>query len=785
MYRSALPPSGPIARAQSFASSVLGLALTLALSFASPADAQALEVLPRPAAPFAGKIAPRGDAATPAFPQAAKAPAGAPNIVVVLLDDVGFSASSTFGGLAKTPTLQRLADQGISYNQFHVTALCAPTRAALLTGRNAHQAGFGQVATAGYPGYNSVWQKDTVGVAEVLRQNGYGTAAFGKWHNTPAWEVTPAGPFERWPTSLGFEFFYGFHGGAENQYEPRIWRNTLAVEPDRTAAQGYHLIADMAEQAQGWLRTQDAVYPDKPFFLWFAPGGTHWPQHAPSDWIAKCKGQFDVGWDKLREQNFARQQKLGVIPKDAVLTARPPELPAWDSLSADQQRLLAREAEVAAAFLAFTDHQVGRVLDEIKALGRADNTLVFFIAGDNGAAIDNPLTGRDAQDAQGRPRTLEERLKLIDQLGSNAFDNNYGAGWGWADNTPFQYGKGQPAYLGGIRNPMVVSWPARIQAKGEIRRQFGHAIDIAPTIYEVTGIKFPDVVEGIAQVPLAGQSLAYSFARADAAAPQRVQYFEINGTRGIYQDGWFAGVRHVRKQPGALWSQEPFGDRAWELYNLNTDYSQARNLAAEQPALVKALEALFDQEAQRNEVYPLQPGGEGRPNPSAGRQSFSYRAGVQRIPSGNAPQVAQRAHRISAELQLDGKRSNDGVIIANGGRWGGYSLYVQDGRLHYAANAHGHASGHLVSAAALPAGKVSVAFEFTPDVAQPVANAVAGQGRLFVNGQLAGAGAISKIAVQTYESQDIGADLGSPVTSDYATPFRFGGQIERVQIELR
>jgi len=758
----------------------LSPALWLALS-----TAHATEVLPRPPAPFAGKIAPRGDAATPAYPQAIKAPAGAPNIVVVLLDDVGFSASSTFGGVAQTPTLQQLASQGVSYNQFHVTALCAPTRAAILTGRNSHQAGFGQVATAGYPGYNSVWQKDTVSLAEVLRQNGYSTAAFGKWHNTPAWEVTPAGPFDHWPTSLGFEFFYGFHGGAENQYEPRIWRNTLPVEPGRTPEQGYHLIADMAEQAQGWLRTQDAVYPDKPVFVWFAPGGTHWPQHVPADWIAKYKGQFDLGWDRLREENFARQKKLGVIPADAVLTPRPPELPAWDSLSAEQRRLLAREAEVSAAYLAFTDHQVGRVLDEIKALGRAENTLVFYIVGDNGAAIANPLTGRDATAADGRPRSVEERLALIDQLGSPRFDNNYGAAWGWADNTPFQYGKGLPAYLGGVRNPLVVSWPAGIKAHGEVRRQFGHVTDIAPTIYEVAGIKFPDVVEGIPQVPLAGQSLAYSFERASAASPHRQQYFEIDGTRGIYQDGWFAGSRAVRNQPGSVWSQAPFGERAWELYNLNADYSQARNLAAEQPARLKALEALFDQEAQRFDVYPLQPSGEGRPNPTAGRKSFSYRGTVQRIPSGNSPNVSQRAHRISADLQLDGKASPDGVIIANGGRWGGYSLYVKNGRLNYASNAHGHESGHIVASAALPSGKVNVAFEFTPDATQPVANAVAGRGRLFVNGQAVGEGAISKIAYQAYESQDIGADLGSPVSSDYASPFRFTAQIERVQVELR
>lgn len=791
-------------------------------SLAAPAIAAALlltstaalaqQVLPRPQPPFAGKIAPNNAQSSPDWPKAPQAPKGAPNVLVVLLDDVGFSAPSTFGGVAQTDTLQALADEGVSYNQFHVTSLCAPTRAAILTGRNHHQAGFGTVGNAGYPGYNFTWQKDTASLAEVLRLNGYGTAAFGKWHNTAPWEATPAGPYDHWPTSLGFEFFYGFLGGAENQYEPRIWRNTTPVEPKATAEQGYHFIADMADEATRWLRTQDAVYPQKPFFLWFAPGGTHWPQHVPAEWVASYKGKFDQGWDKLRVENFERQKKLGVIPASTELTPRPPELPAWDSLSPDQQRLLAREAEVSAAYLAYTDYQVGRVLRAIEELGKRENTLVLYIAGDNGGQYTTPVLGRDQQTAEGRAADLSERLQHLDQLGSPRFDNLYGGAWGWADNTPFQYGKGTPAYLGGTRNPLVVSWPARLQAHGQIRTQFSHVTDIVPTVLEAAGLPAPTVVDGVPQVPLEGKSLLASFSDPKAVVAHTRQYFEMNGTRAIVQDGWWAGSRQVNPPnanaqanaqggnrqggnnlAGPLPILAPYGQRDWELYNLNEDYSQAHNLAAQYPDKVKQLASLFEQEAQRNDVYPLQPDGRGRPNPANGRTLFTYRAGVQRIPSGNGPDVTRRAHRIEADIVVPAKGS-DGVLIADGGRWGGFSLFVHEGRLVYAANAFGNVTGHIVSSDKLPTGPVKVAFNFTPDAEAseattpaPGQNAagVPGKGQLFINGKLVGEGTISRIAYSPYESLDIGADLGSPVSPDYKVPFAYTGQLGRVQVELR
>lgn len=768
---------------------IIGLVLPSTVAFAE-------EVLPRPPGAFTGKLDPDRAKAQPAWPEQAKAPKGAPNIVVVLLDDVGFSASSTFGGVAQTPTLQQLANNGVSYNQFHVTALCSPTRAALLTGRNHHEVGFGTVAdnSSGYPGYNAVWSKDTVSVAEVLRQNGYSTAAFGKWHNTPGYEITPAGPFEHWPTSLGFEHFYGFMGGYDSQYEPRLYQNTTPVEPKATPEQGYHLVADMADQAKHWLNTHDAVYPDKPFFLWFAPGGTHWPQHVPRDWIAKYHGKFDLGWDKLREEIFARQKKSGVIPVNAVLTPRPPELPAWDSLPADQQKLLARQAEISAAFLAYVDHQVGRVLENIREAGQADNTVVFYIVGDNGSALNANLLGNDALDATGKPQSVAERLKHIDELGGPKFDNLFGAAWGWADNTPFQYGKGIPAYLGGTRNPLVVSWPKGIKDKGAVRSQFGHAIDLAPTIYDITGVKFPERVEGIAQVPLSGASLAASFTQPSAQSARVFQYFEIGGNRGIYKDGWWAGSRNVANNPNSVWTSAPYGQRAWELYNLNEDFSQANNLADKNPRKVAELATLFDQEAWRNDVYPLTPvAGVGRPAPAtAGRTHFTYRNGVNRIPSRNAPDVSRRAHQITADIEIGGKAS--GVIIANGGRFGGFSLFVKDGRLVYEANAHGHRTGQIVSTTALPKGKVKVAFTFSPDsttpppTAQPgqQATAVPGTGRLFVNGQPAGEGRIAKIAFSNaYDSLDIGSDLGTPVSNDYKVPYAFSGKLDKVEVELR
>lgn len=757
------------------------------------AGALAAEVLPKEPAPFKGKIHADRDKAVADWPQGVKAPPGAPNVVLVLLDDVGFGASSTFGGPAQTPELDKLADGGLRYNQFHVTGLCSPTRAALLSGRNHHQVGFGTVADigSGYPGYNAVWKKNHASIATVLKGNGYSTAAFGKWHNTSPWEISPAGPFDRWPTGLGFEYFYGFLGGADNQWEPRLYRNTVAVEPRKTPAEGYHLTTDLADDAVKWLHQHDAVAPEKPFFLYFAPGATHSPHHVPKEWIAKYQGKFDQGWDKLREETFDRQKKAGIIPANAELTPRPKELPAWDSLSRDQKTVLARQAEVWAAFLAHTDQEVGRVVQAIKDEGKGDNTLVLYIVGDNGGEAAGGLDGQDLKAEDGSQVTdAQTRLKRLDDLGGEAFNNLYAGAWAWATNTPFQWSKQVASHLGGARDPLVVSWPARIKDKGGLRSQFHHVNDIAPTIYEAAGITFPEIVDGVKQAPLEGKSLAYSFDNAKAPSNHHVQYFEMVGNRGIYKDGWWAGARHLLPwRAMGSYNNAPIGQHPWELYNLNEDYSQAHDLAEKNPAKLKELVTLFDAEAKRNNVYPLVPQRTRLPSPADGKTVFTYREGAERIPLKVSPDLTLGSHTITADIQTPATGA-DGVIVAEGGRFGGFSLYVKDGRLVYDNNAFNTSHSRIVASEPLPVGKIQVAFEFIADPKPvkldpyPGRSVISGTGRLLVNGSPVGEGRFPYFGGFTYESLDVGSDLGSPVATDYASPSRFTGTVEKVTIEL-
>jgi len=762
-----------------------------ALGWVAASAATAAESLPRAPEPFKGVVNQDRDTSKPDWPKPVKAPAGAPNVVLILLDDVGFSASSTFGGTAKTPTLDSLAAEGLRYNSFHVTALCSPTRSALLTGRNHHEVGFGTVADvgAGYPGYNTVWNPKTASVAEVLKGNGYSTAAFGKWHNTPVWEISPVGPFERWPTSLGFEYFYGFQAGLDNQFESRLYRNTIPVEPKKTPEQGYHLTEDLADDAVTWLHQHDAVAPDKPFFLYFAPGATHSPHQVPKEWIAKYKGKFDQGWDKLREENFARQKALGVIPADAELTPRPAELPAWESLSADERRLLAREAEVYAAFLAHTDHQIGRVLDAIREEGKFDNTVVLYIVGDNGAAIAGNRTGTDVRTVTGQPASLEERLRRIDELGTGKINNLYAGGWAWADNTPFQYGKSMASTLGGTTDPLVVSWPAKIKDKGAVRRTFTHVNDVAPTLFELAGIKAPEEVNGVKQLPLEGKSFAATIVGSSTASEHGAQYFEMVGHRGIYKDGWWAGSR-FQEASNTFWFKEPVGSHPWQLYDLKTDYSQAHDLAEKNPAKLKELVALFDAEAKRNQVYPLAPYRTVLPSPGDGRTQAVFRSGVERIPARALPDVTLRSHDLVAEVEIP-KAGAEGVIVAEGGRLGGFSLYVKDGALVYEANAFGNPSGKVVSTTPLPAGKVTVGVSVTLDKPPAPTDVLRSPGsgpgtvRLSVNGRPAGEGRIENLSHTYNETLDLGKDLGGPVTEAYAPPFAFTGRVDQVTLTLK
>jgi arylsulfatase A-like enzyme len=769
-------------------------------------SAWALDELPKAQEPFRGTVAETREKSVPAFPAPVRAPKGAPNVVLILLDDVGFAASATFGGPASTPQLDRLAAGGLRYNRFHTTAICSPTRASLLTGRNHHQSGFGNLAdvATGYPAYNSIWPKETASIAQILRLNGYSTAAFGKWHNTPTWEISPAGPFDHWPTGLGFEYFYGFMFGETSQWEPQLYRNTVAVDPPKKPEQGYHLTSDLVDDAIGWLHRHDAVASEKPFFLYLATGATHAPLHAPKQWIDKYAGKFDRGWDRLREESFARQKSLGVVPANAELTARPDGLPAWDSLDADQKKLYAHQMEVYAAFLSHTDDEVGRLLKAIDEEGQAENTLVLYVVGDNGGSAEGGLTGSETNFGvlQGAKDNVPEMLSHLSDLGSPLYDNHYAAGWSWATTTPFQWMKQVASHFGGTRNPLVVSWPGHVSRSEAVRNQFGHVNDIAPTIYDAAGIAFPDKVDGVTQTPLEGKSLVASFTDPEAKNLHTTQYFEIFGNRAIYKDGWVAGARRY-----APWDM--FGDIAkvfrggfendrWELYNVAEDFSEARDLSTKYPEKLKELQSEFDKEARRNGVYPLVPlpAPTATPSPIAGKTHFVYRSGVDRLPAQIVPELGAHSHRLVADVDFgDGA---EGVIVARGGRYGGYSLFVKDGKLVYESNTFGKIHETLVSTSPPPKGKARVQFRFDVDLS-PIesikgllsvallAKARPGTATLAIDGaEVARAhlSAFGGFGSSITEPFDVGKDSGSPVSSAYEGPFPFVGKIDKIEIDF-
>jgi arylsulfatase len=751
----------------------------------------AQESLPKPPPAFNGKIDASRYHATPAWPGEVQAPAHSPNIVLVLLDDVGFGASSANGGAIETPALDELARSGLRYNNFHVNAMCSPTRAALLSGRNNHQVGFGPIteSAAGYPGYNSVWPKSAASIAGVLKDNGYSTAAFGKWHNTPVWEVSPVGPFDRWPTYQGFEYFYGFMQAATSQWEPSLYRGTNAVEQPATPSQGYNLNTDLANDAIRWLHQHDAITPEKPFFLYYATGGTHSPHQVPQGWIDKFKGRFDAGYDVLRRQIYEREKATGVIPANADISPRPAELPAWDSLTDDEKHLLAKQMEVYAAFLAQTDFEVGRVLNAIKEEGRADNTMVLYIVGDNGATEEGSPLGSDLRRADGSADPVSVQLRRAGELGSKTLSNIYGAGWAYALNAPFPWAKQVASHLGGITDPLVVSWPDKIKAHGEVRGQFSHITDIAPTIYQAVGITPPEIVNGVKQTPLEGKSLLGSFTDPDAQTGHTLQYFELIGNRGIYKDGWFAGRRFLLPwesgRPDKWSSEDPDKLHPWELYNLNTDYSQAHNLADQLPDKLAEMVTLYDSEARRNNAYPTAPLRLPQPSPAAGKVSFTFRDGVTRVPVRVAPILNGRSHVLTADVEIPASGAS-GVIVAEGGRYGGFSLYVRDGKLIYENNAAAHSHELIEAGDKLPAGKVHIVYEFAAAPPSQAKNLApnGGHGRLSVNGRLEGEGDLSSFG-NFGETLDVGEDLGSPVSEGYDTPFAFNGKIEKITLDLK
>lgn len=716
-----------------------------------------------------GQAATTAPAPAPAYQ--VKTPAGAPNVVVILLDDVGFGAASTFGGPVDTPALDRLAAQGLRYNRFHTTGICSPTRASLLTGRNPHATGIGAVENSSdeRPGYSGFHTKDTATIATILRQNGYNTAAFGKWHQVPDWEISPSGPFDRWPTGEGFERFYGFLGGETDQYDPSLFEGTTPImRPD---VANYHLSEDLADKSIAWVRTQQSVTPDKPFFLYLAPGATHAPLQVPEAWTARYKGKFDQGWDKVREETFARQKRLGIIPASARLTPRAEGLPAWDSLTPGQKRFAARTMEVYAGFLAHTDAQVGKVLDSLKQDGRLENTMIFYVFGDNGASGEGGLGGSASYFAniQGLDETDEIRAAQLDTVGGPDSYAHYPAAWAWAMNAPLPWMKTVGSHLGGIRNAMVFDWPGHIADRGGLRSQFAHVNDIAPTILEAAGIAAPEMVDGIAQKPMDGVSLLYNVTDGRAAERHRTQYFEVFGHRAIYHDGWMASAFHYRLPWSVIgFGNKKFEDDTWELYNLDKDFSQANDLSAKNPARLEELKALFTQEAGRNQVLPLRNTtlSNGKvPSLAAGRTSMTFREGAIGIPESALPRTMNRSWSVTADIRT-GARA-EGVVATVGGRSAGWSLYLDRGaKVTFTYRLFDIKTVTLRAAEALAPGQHKLRFDF--DYAGKGLSAGFGKGgtmRLIVDDAVVATGELPASPTAFYtidESFDVGMDHGSP-----------------------
>jgi arylsulfatase A-like enzyme len=752
---------------------------------------KATRSLPLPEPAFAGVIKENYKDSTSDFPKPISPPKGAPDVLVILIDDLGYGGTSMFGGLIPTPNIDKLAQDGLRYTRFHNCALCSPTRAALLSGRNHHRTGNGAITegSTGFPGYNSMWCDDNASIPEILAKNGYSTAAIGKWHNTPDWETSPIGPFDRWPTGKGFQTFFGFMGGETSQYTPQLFRNTSPVEPDRGPEDGYHLTEDLADKAIEWLHTQRSIAPDRPWFLYWAPGAMHAPHHAPKEYIDRFKGKFDMGWDEYRQQLYENQLKIGAIPPDTKLTPRPAELPAWDTLSSDEQRLFARQMEAFAGFLAHLDEHLGRLLDAVNALANAENTLTIAVLGDNGCSPEGGLTGtlNNMATQNGFPDDVATMLTCIDEIGTSHHENHFAVGWAWAVDCPFQWTKQVASHFGGNRTGVCVTWPARVKAKGELRDQFHHVIDIAPTIYEAAGIEFPDAVNGVAQQPLNGTSFIYTFDQARAESHHSTQYFENSGNRAIYHEGWIASARHGL--PWVLLGRTgDFENDRWELYDLKQDFSQAVDLAQAHPEKLQELQALFKKEAEANFVFPLDDRFSerahvpDRPSVVRGRTRFKYYGGTTRISEGTAPNVKACSHTITARIVVP-VGGAEGVIVAAGGG-AGYTLFVKDGELMYENNFFGKSRDLLRADSKLPSGDVEVAFDYTHESKEYGGG---GTGRLLVNGSQVAQARFAHVPPARYsatETMDIGRDLGEAVSNEYTGPFAFTGELKDVVFEL-
>jgi arylsulfatase len=759
--------------------------------------------LPNPPLPFKGAISPNAADSKPYWPPLTVPPKGAPNVLLIMTDDVGFSAPSTFGGVIPTPALDRVANMGLRYTRFHTTALCSPTRAALLTGRNHHSVATGVVVdqATGYAGYNSVIPRDAVAVGEILRQNGYDTSWYGKDHNVPQWEASQAGPFHNWPNGAvkGFDYYYGFVGDDSSQWQPgMLFRNTTPIQP-QTGKPGWNLITAMADEAIGRINMLNDVQPGRPFMIYYAPGATHSPHHPTPEWIKKISDMhlFDDGWNQLRETIFANQKKLGVIPQNAQLTSWPDDIPKWDTLSADAKKLYIRQAEVYAAFLAYADHEIGRVIQAIEDIGKLDNTLIIYISGDNGSSPEGTLHGlyNEFAVANAVSPTVEMNMKFYDAWGSDQTYPHYAVGWAWAWDTPYQWTKQVASHFGGTRNGMAIAWPARIKDKGGIRHQFHHVIDIVPTILEAAGLPQPERVNGITQRPIEGVSMAYSWDDAKAPGRRTTQYFEMFGSRAIYHEGWMASAPPIGA-PWILTLEKPPSDvmngYTWELYNIDDDWSQAKNLAAEKPDKLREMQELFTLEGTKYNVFPLdntrlQRFISHKPSYTPNRTEFTYSGEVSNVPfagTGSAPSLLNKSYTITAAIEVP-EGGAEGMLMTDGGRFAGYGFYLLKGKPVFTWDLLALERVKWQAKEALAPGKHIIVFDWKYD---GPGLGKGGTGTLTVDGEVVDSHPMPHslpIAVAWDETFNVGLDSGTPVDdNDYQVPFRFSGKISKLTVKL-
>lgn len=754
--------------------------------------------LPEPPGKFRGTINLSARDSTPAWPATTVPPKGAPNVLLIITDDVGFGAPSTFGGVIPTPALDRIAKMGLRYTHFHSTALCSPTRAALITGRNHHSVGYGVIAEAstGYPGYNSIIHRDTATVAETLKQNGFATSWFGKNHNVPTWEASQAGPFTRWPSGMGFDYFYGFVGGDTSQWQPNLFRNTTPIEP-YLGKPGWNLTTAMADDAIKHINMLNQVDPRKPFFVYYCPGGTHAPHHPTPEWIKKFKGKFDGGWNKMREQIFANQKKLGVIPKNAKLTPWPDKLlKKWDDLGAEEKKLFARQAEVYAAYLAYTDHEIGRVIKSIEDAGKLDDTLIIYISGDNGASAEGSTIGTPNEVAvfNGVDVPVKEQMKFFEAWGTDQTYPHMAVAWSWAFDAPFKWTKQVASHFGGTRQGMCMAWPKRIKDAGGIRHQFHHVIDVVPTILDACGIKEPVSVNGITQRPIQGVSMAYTWDKKNTDVPskRKTQYFEMFAMRAIYHEGWVACTTPA----AAPWlmglvklPDDPMNGYKWELYDLKNDPTQNDDLAAKNPKKLRELKELFIREATKYQVFPLdnsvlQRMVTPRPGPTVGRSLFTYHGELASVPHDAAPSVLNRSYTFTAEVEIP-KAGAEGMLVTQGGRFGGYGFYLLKGKPVFVWNLVDLKRERWEGKEALKPGKHTLVFDFAYD---GVGFGKGGTGVLKVDGKEIARKKMEKtlpFTLQWDETFDVGVDTGTPVDDkDYKVPFRFTGKLTKLTVKI-